>query len=117
MLKPLRFDIFEPQETKLLVRLTNTTNERRLVRGHETQLKVKGNIEGESDPVDEETDEDQDNNNNESSKGPPNADAFSALETAMGVSVRFHTLYGSRSVFRVSEQLRSERSPVGIDSD
>ncbi|GFY21817.1 hypothetical protein TNCV_1169611 [Trichonephila clavipes] len=32
---PLRFDIFEPQETKLPVRLTNTTNKRRLVRGLE----------------------------------------------------------------------------------
>ncbi|GFX53897.1 hypothetical protein TNCV_1598431 [Trichonephila clavipes] len=28
-------------------------------------------------------DEDEDNNNNERSKGPSNADAFSALETAM----------------------------------
>ncbi|GFU21933.1 uncharacterized protein TNCV_3284011 [Trichonephila clavipes] len=36
----------------------------------------------ESDPVDDETDEDEDNNN-ESNKGPSNADAFSALETAM----------------------------------
>ncbi|PRD34929.1 UNVERIFIED_CONTAM: hypothetical protein NCL1_13099 [Trichonephila clavipes] len=35
------------------------------------------------DPVDDETDEDEDSNNNESSKGPLNADAFSALETAM----------------------------------
>ncbi|GFT12737.1 hypothetical protein TNCV_5094871 [Trichonephila clavipes] len=34
-------------------------------------------------PVDDETDEDEDNNNNESSKGSSNADAFSALETAM----------------------------------
>ncbi|GFT84509.1 uncharacterized protein TNCV_3672111 [Trichonephila clavipes] len=32
-------------------------------------------------PVDDETDEDEDNNN-ESSKGPSNTDAFSALETA-----------------------------------
>ncbi|GFW91150.1 hypothetical protein TNCV_1808711 [Trichonephila clavipes] len=37
----------------------------------------------ESDPVDDETNEDEDNNNNESSKGPSNADAFSALETTM----------------------------------
>ncbi|PRD34385.1 UNVERIFIED_CONTAM: hypothetical protein NCL1_14826 [Trichonephila clavipes] len=37
----------------------------------------------EPDHVDDETDEDEDNNNNESSKGPPDADAFSALETAM----------------------------------
>ncbi|GFS49864.1 putative ankyrin repeat protein FPV244 [Trichonephila clavipes] len=34
----------------------------------------------ESDPIDDETDEDE---NNESSKDPSNADAFSALETAM----------------------------------
>ncbi|GFX23745.1 hypothetical protein TNCV_3596871 [Trichonephila clavipes] len=37
-------------------------------------------LQEESDPVD---DEDEDNNNNESSKGPSNADAFSALETAI----------------------------------
>ncbi|GFT72949.1 hypothetical protein TNCV_1976581 [Trichonephila clavipes] len=35
-----------------------------------------------SDLFDDETDEDEDNNNNESSKGPSNADAFSALKTA-----------------------------------
>ncbi|GFW57803.1 uncharacterized protein TNCV_2927221 [Trichonephila clavipes] len=35
----------------------------------------------ESDPVDYETNEDE--NNSKSSKGPSNADAFSALETAM----------------------------------
>jgi len=40
-------------------------------------------VQEESDPVDDETDEDEDNNNNESSKGPLNADAFAALETAM----------------------------------
>ncbi|GFX46133.1 uncharacterized protein TNCV_2094491 [Trichonephila clavipes] len=39
-------------------------------------------VQVESDPVDDETDEDEDSNN-ESSKGPSNADAFSALETAM----------------------------------
>ncbi|GFS62586.1 uncharacterized protein TNCV_1263361 [Trichonephila clavipes] len=39
-------------------------------------------MQEESDPVDDETDEDEDNNN-ESSKGPSNADAISALETAM----------------------------------
>ncbi|GFT55545.1 uncharacterized protein TNCV_3320591 [Trichonephila clavipes] len=37
----------------------------------------------ESDPVDDETGEDEDNNSNGNSKGPSNADAFSALETAM----------------------------------
>ncbi|GFV14070.1 uncharacterized protein TNCV_525461 [Trichonephila clavipes] len=39
-------------------------------------------VQEESDPVDDETDEDE-NNNNESSKGPSNADAFSALETSI----------------------------------
>ncbi|GFX69060.1 uncharacterized protein TNCV_4945601 [Trichonephila clavipes] len=38
-------------------------------------------VQAESNPVDDEMDEDEDNNN-ESSKGPSNADAFSALETA-----------------------------------
>ncbi|GFU71677.1 uncharacterized protein TNCV_3036171 [Trichonephila clavipes] len=38
-------------------------------------------VQGESDPVDDETGEDEDNN--ESSKGQSNADAFSALDTAM----------------------------------
>ncbi|GFU37413.1 hypothetical protein TNCV_4273791 [Trichonephila clavipes] len=37
----------------------------------------------ESDPIEDKTDEDEDNNNSESSKGPSNTDAFSALETAM----------------------------------
>ncbi|GFV13016.1 hypothetical protein TNCV_3175511 [Trichonephila clavipes] len=50
-----------------------------------------------SDHVDSETDEDEDNNN-ESSEGPSNADAFSALDTAMEC-VRFHILHGSHSVF------------------
>ncbi|GFV31243.1 uncharacterized protein TNCV_1265141 [Trichonephila clavipes] len=44
---------------------------------------IVASVEEESDPVDDETDEDENNNNNESSKGPSNADAFSALETAM----------------------------------
>ncbi|GFS67669.1 uncharacterized protein TNCV_4363561 [Trichonephila clavipes] len=39
-------------------------------------------VREESDPVDDEMDENGDNNN-ESSKCPSNADAFSALETAM----------------------------------
>ncbi|GFV59293.1 uncharacterized protein TNCV_2340341 [Trichonephila clavipes] len=39
-------------------------------------------VQEESDPVDDKTDKDE-NNKNESSKGPSNADAFSALETAM----------------------------------
>ncbi|GFV43160.1 uncharacterized protein TNCV_1574061 [Trichonephila clavipes] len=37
----------------------------------------------ESNPVEDERGEDEDNNNNESNKSPSNADAFSALETAM----------------------------------
>ncbi|GFU29697.1 MAM and LDL-receptor class A domain-containing protein 1 [Trichonephila clavipes] len=45
MLKHIRFDIFELQETKVPVRLINTTNERRLVHGHETPLRVKWDIE------------------------------------------------------------------------
>ncbi|GFU31712.1 uncharacterized protein TNCV_1175951 [Trichonephila clavipes] len=39
-------------------------------------------VQEESDPVDDETDQDEDNNT-ESSKGPSNADAFSALEAAI----------------------------------
>ncbi|GFW58156.1 hypothetical protein TNCV_2743001 [Trichonephila clavipes] len=39
-------------------------------------------MQEESDSVNDETDEDEDNNN-ESSKGPSNVDALSALETAM----------------------------------
>ncbi|GFY29540.1 hypothetical protein TNCV_2627101 [Trichonephila clavipes] len=52
MLKHLRFDIFELQETKLPVRLVNTTKERRLVQGHETPLRVKGDIEDASSELD-----------------------------------------------------------------
>ncbi|GFW60410.1 uncharacterized protein TNCV_942771 [Trichonephila clavipes] len=45
---------------------------------------IATSVQEECDPVDDETDEDEDNNrNNESSKSPSNADAFSALETAM----------------------------------
>ncbi|GFX04159.1 uncharacterized protein TNCV_3973081 [Trichonephila clavipes] len=40
-------------------------------------------VQEESEPVGDETGEDVVNKNNESSKGPSNADAFSALETAM----------------------------------
>ncbi|GFW96909.1 uncharacterized protein TNCV_2160441 [Trichonephila clavipes] len=40
-------------------------------------------LQEESDPVDDETVEDEDNSHNESSKGPSNADEFSALQTAM----------------------------------
>ncbi|GFV15278.1 hypothetical protein TNCV_3039271 [Trichonephila clavipes] len=40
---------------------------------------IVSSVQEESDPVDDETDEDEDNNNNESSKGPLNAEAFSAL--------------------------------------
>ncbi|GFT95655.1 hypothetical protein TNCV_310551 [Trichonephila clavipes] len=45
MTKHLRFDIFDLQETKLPLRLINTTNER-LVQEHQaTPLRVKGEIE------------------------------------------------------------------------
>ncbi|GFW85631.1 hypothetical protein TNCV_852821 [Trichonephila clavipes] len=44
--------------------------------------KIVTSVQEESDSVDNETDEDEDNNN-ESSKGPSNTDAFSALETTM----------------------------------
>ncbi|GFV91974.1 uncharacterized protein TNCV_1894101 [Trichonephila clavipes] len=40
-------------------------------------------VQKEYDPVDDETDEDEDNSSNKSSKGPSNADGFSALKTAM----------------------------------
>ncbi|GFU88208.1 uncharacterized protein TNCV_846011 [Trichonephila clavipes] len=53
MFKHLRFDIFELLETKLPVRPINTTNERRLVQGHETtSLRVKGDIEDVSSELD-----------------------------------------------------------------
>ncbi|GFW81047.1 hypothetical protein TNCV_4804151 [Trichonephila clavipes] len=56
MLKHLRVDIFELQETKLLIRLTNTTNEWILVQGrggHETtQLRVNGDIKDVSSELD-----------------------------------------------------------------
>ncbi|GFU67064.1 hypothetical protein TNCV_4969131 [Trichonephila clavipes] len=45
MLKHLRLDIFELQETKLTVRLINTTNERNVVQGYEIPLRVKGDFE------------------------------------------------------------------------
>ncbi|GFV14312.1 hypothetical protein TNCV_807441 [Trichonephila clavipes] len=49
MLKHLRFDMFELQETKLPVRLNNTEKKRRLVhkaRGQvATPMRVKGDIE------------------------------------------------------------------------
>ncbi|GFV26881.1 uncharacterized protein TNCV_3455511 [Trichonephila clavipes] len=40
-------------------------------------------VHEESDPIDDEMDEEEGSNNNESSEGPSNADAFSALETAL----------------------------------
>ncbi|PRD26276.1 UNVERIFIED_CONTAM: hypothetical protein NCL1_38567 [Trichonephila clavipes] len=51
MLKHLRFDIFELEETKLPVRLINTTNEWRVVQGYEIPLRLKGDIEDVSSPV------------------------------------------------------------------
>ncbi|GFV02534.1 uncharacterized protein TNCV_5017021 [Trichonephila clavipes] len=40
-------------------------------------------VQEESYPDNDEADEDEDKSNNENSKGPSNADSFSALETAM----------------------------------
>ncbi|GFS74973.1 hypothetical protein TNCV_1396381 [Trichonephila clavipes] len=51
-LSHLRFDIFELEETKLPVRLINTTDEQRLLEGHETPLKVKGDIDDVSSELD-----------------------------------------------------------------
>ncbi|GFW81913.1 hypothetical protein TNCV_2885871 [Trichonephila clavipes] len=48
----LRFDIFKIQETKLPLRLINTTDERRLVQGHETPLREKRDIEDFSSEID-----------------------------------------------------------------
>ncbi|GFV42309.1 hypothetical protein TNCV_3165401 [Trichonephila clavipes] len=45
-------------------------------------VEIVTSVQAESNLVDDETDEDEDNNN-ESSKGPSNAGAFFALETAM----------------------------------
>ncbi|GFV61610.1 hypothetical protein TNCV_187681 [Trichonephila clavipes] len=70
-------------------------------------------VQEESDPVDDETDEDEDSND-ESSKGPSNADAFSALEIAMEYA-RFRMLYGFHSVFDYPNNHVSERCLVPID--
>ncbi|GFT43904.1 hypothetical protein TNCV_2245761 [Trichonephila clavipes] len=48
-----------------------------------TDHEIVTSVQEESDPADDETDEYADNKNKESSKGPSNADAFSALETSM----------------------------------
>ncbi|GFX83361.1 hypothetical protein TNCV_908791 [Trichonephila clavipes] len=47
-------------------------------------------VQKESDHADDETDEEEDNNN-ESSKGPSNAEAFSALETAIKWEPKDHS--------------------------
>ncbi|GFV57356.1 hypothetical protein TNCV_3285841 [Trichonephila clavipes] len=65
-------------------------------------------VHEESDPV-------NDDNNNESSKGPSNADVFSALETVMEY-VQFHILHGSHSVFGYPNNRVCERCPVLIDA-
>ncbi|GFX78653.1 ras-specific guanine nucleotide-releasing factor 1 [Trichonephila clavipes] len=73
-------------------------------------------VQEESDLVDDETDEDENSNNNDSSKGPSNAVAISALETAIQ-SVRFHILHGLHSVFGYPNNRVSERYSIPIDSD
>ncbi|GFW35068.1 uncharacterized protein TNCV_5066341 [Trichonephila clavipes] len=103
---------------------------------------IVASVQAEYDPVHDETDGDEDNSN-KSSKGPSNAGAFSALETAMDWyeqqseccptqllllkrirdraakkrSVRFHILHGSHSDFGYSDNRVSERFPVPIDSN
>ncbi|GFS96471.1 uncharacterized protein TNCV_17871 [Trichonephila clavipes] len=52
MLKHLHLRFCKLQEKNLPVRLLNTTNERRLVQGHETPLRVKGDIEDVSSGLD-----------------------------------------------------------------
>ncbi|GFW45215.1 uncharacterized protein TNCV_717171 [Trichonephila clavipes] len=73
-------------------------------------------VQEESDSVAEETDKDENNNSNESSKGPSNANAFSALDTAMEC-VQFPILHESHSVFGYPNNRVSELCPVPIDSD
>ncbi|GFV71097.1 hypothetical protein TNCV_698881 [Trichonephila clavipes] len=81
----------------------------------------------ESDPVDNETDEHEDNNNNESSRGTSNADAFSALETAMEwyekesecCPAKLLLLKGSETLQRINEgvQWYSKKSVIIIHND
>ncbi|GFV70223.1 uncharacterized protein TNCV_843421 [Trichonephila clavipes] len=66
----------------------------------------------ESDPVDVETDEDEGNNNNESSKSPSNADAFSALETAMEWYEQQSTVLFHCCCSRESETLQRKNEGV-----
>ncbi|GFV46533.1 uncharacterized protein TNCV_3234201 [Trichonephila clavipes] len=70
-------------------------------------------VQKESDPVDDETDKDEDNNNNESSKGLSNADAFSALETAMeGYEQQSEFVLFSYYCSRESETLQRKNKGV-----
>ncbi|GFY10112.1 hypothetical protein TNCV_1946571 [Trichonephila clavipes] len=64
--------------------------------------KIVTSVQEESDSVDDEMDEDEDDN--ESSKGPSNADAFSALETAMEWTV-------SKSASGIKEIILEVRFP------
>ncbi|GFV38445.1 hypothetical protein TNCV_4393261 [Trichonephila clavipes] len=52
MLKHLRFDIFELQETNLPVQLINTTNERKVAQGYEIPLRGKRYFEVVSSELD-----------------------------------------------------------------
>ncbi|GFW12354.1 hypothetical protein TNCV_816091 [Trichonephila clavipes] len=71
-------------------------------------------VQKESNPINNEKDEDEDNNSNESSKGPLDTDAFSALEIAMEC-VRFHIMHGSHLVFGYPNNRVSEQSRARID--
>ncbi|PRD19746.1 UNVERIFIED_CONTAM: hypothetical protein NCL1_56486 [Trichonephila clavipes] len=74
--------------------------------------RIVTSVQEESDPVDDETDEEEDNNNSESSKGPLNADAFSALETAMVWYEQHSAVLFNYCCFRESETL--QRKNVGV---
>ncbi|GFU70453.1 uncharacterized protein TNCV_3280841 [Trichonephila clavipes] len=66
-------------------------------------------VRNESNPVDDETDENEDNNN-ESSKSPSNADAFSALETAMEWNEQQSVMSYSTTVAQENQTLQRKIS-------
>ncbi|GFV39146.1 hypothetical protein TNCV_4759601 [Trichonephila clavipes] len=70
-------------------------------------------VQEESDPVGDETDEDEDSNNNESSKGPSNADALSAFETAIEwYEQTIKMLSYSNTAVQAIQRLCSEKTKV-----
>ncbi|GFX64605.1 hypothetical protein TNCV_1671411 [Trichonephila clavipes] len=79
-------------------------------------------MQEESDSVDDEADEDE-GNNNESSKGPSNTDAFSALETDVETNNNQSAVLLNYCCSKESQTLHypnnraSERYPFPFDSD